>query len=113
MVENDDIKGILGYVTEPVRNEVVSVPNTSTQLCEQRLYVNKRKVLFIRNISTNANEVVTVHLGAEPAVAGTGIVLLQNESFTDSTSEGYECFQGVVNAICAVAGPASISIMER
>ena len=113
MGNDENIKGILGYITEPVRNEVVSVPNTSTQLCEQRLAVNKRKVLFIRNTSTNANEVVTVHLGAEAAVAGTGIILQQNESFTDSTSEGYECFQGVVNAICAVAGPASVSIVER
>jgi len=104
--------GILGYVTEPVRNEIVSVGATSVQLCEQRLQQNKRKVLLVRNTSIAANQIITVNLGANPAVAGAGIVLNQNESFTDSTSEGYEAFQGSIQAICAVAG-GQVTIMER
>jgi hypothetical protein len=79
----------------------------------QRTSPNPRRTILVRNSSVNVNEIITVHLGNAPAVAGAGIVLKPEGSFSDSTSEGYECFQGVITAICAVAGPGSLSIMER
>jgi len=108
----EDVKGILGFITEPVRNEVVSVGATSVIVSQQRVGLLPRKVYWIRNISDAAAKIITVNLGNNPAVANTGVVLNQNESFMDSTGEGYECFQGIITAICAVAG-GQLALMER
>ena len=112
MVDNEDIKGILGYVTEPVRNEVVAVGVTSVMVSQQRIGLQPRKFYWIRNTSTLATQIITINLGNNPAVAGTGIVLNQNESFMDSTGEGYQCFQGIITGISAVAG-GQIAMVER
>lgn len=104
--------GILGYTTEPVRNEILAVGVTSVQVMPQRLSMNKRKVILVRNTSDDATKIITVNLGANPAVASKGIVLRQNESFMDSSETGYECFQGIITAICAAAA-GQLSIVER
>lgn len=111
--QTDQPPGILAYATEPTRNTTVSVPNSNTEVCEKRNNTNPRKVIVIRNTSTNANEVITINLGNDQAVANSGIVLKPNESFADSSETGYECFQGQITGICAVAGPGQLSIFER
>ena len=97
---------------EPCRNEIVAVGVSSSVIAESRNVVNPRKVLIVRNTSDDATKVITVHFGQGLAVANAGIVLKQNESFSDCSETGYESHQGVVTAISAVAA-AQLSIMER
>jgi len=106
------IDGEIGFIQEPARNETLAVGVTSVIVSEARTQQNPRKVLIVRNTSGAANQIITINLGANPAVADKGIVLRQSESFADSSETGYECFQGVITAISAVAA-SQLSIMER
>jgi len=99
-------------IQEPVRNGSVAVGLTNVTVCDARNGHNPRKALMIRNISTNANDVITINLGMQTATANTGIVLRQYESFTDSTDINYECFQGTISGICATANGV-LAIFER
>ena len=103
---------ILGFAQEPTRNEKVSVSTTSKVVSEARNLQNKRKNIIIRNTSPNATDIITVTLGYSQSVAEAGIVLKQNESFSDSSETGYECYQGVITSICATA-TGQLSIYER
>ena len=107
---------IFFQLQEPVRNDVVTVSNTSVRLAETRNEATKRKVILVRNTvdpTVNPTYIVTVHLGQNVAVAGYGIVLKPGESFYDVSGEGYECYQGVITCINAVAGNATLAVMER
>lgn len=104
--------GIYQQLQEAVRNDAVAVPASSTLLTYARNRDNKRKMIMIRNISTNVLDVITINLGLQSATANTGIRLNKDESFVDSTSEGYECFQGEITAICATAN-GNVMILER
>lgn len=98
---------------EPTRNEKVAVGTTSKVISETRTGGNiKRRNITVRNTSPNAVDIITVNLGFSPAVAEAGIVLRQNESFSDSSETGYECYQGVITAICDTAN-GQLSIFER
>lgn len=98
---------------EPTRNETIDVGTTSTIVSETRTGGKiKRRNITIRNISTNAADIITINLGYSNAVANAGIVLRQNESFTDSSETGYECYQGVISGICATAN-GKLAIYER
>lgn len=112
---DNDIKGILGYVTEPSRNVTLTTTTTSSQVAEQRIRLQPRKLIVIRNLAdptTNPTHVISFALGNTPAVSNQGIVLKPSESFTDVNSEGYECWQGSIQAISA-AGSPQIAIFER
>lgn len=98
--------------TEPARNESVTVGTSSVIIAEQRVQPNKRKSITVRNISSDATMVITVNMGYQSAVANTGLVLKQYESFTDASDSGYDCFQDQISAICAVAG-GTLAIFER
>jgi len=113
MTESEKEGQLFFQLQEPVRNEKVAVANTSKVIAEARNSLNKRKFILIRNTSTNANEVITCHMGQNVAQDNIGIVLRQYESFMDSNETGYECHQGVITGICAVAGPGQLSITER
>lgn len=90
------------------RQELVSVGTASVRAADNV----PRRVLFIRNSSTGA-QIITISLsGAGPAVANVGIPLSPGDSFVDSDTEGYQCYQGVVNAISSIAG-GQISVYER
>lgn len=95
------------------RNSLISVTTTSRILCDQRFPTIPRKVLYVRNSGT-AGELVTVHFGKDSAaVLNTGITLKNGESYVESNSEGFECWQGQVSAISDAAGGVSVSLMER
>jgi hypothetical protein len=104
--------GIFSPIQEPSRNEAITVNTTSTTISDARNEANPRKVILLRNNSNDSSKIITVFFGATPAVANAGIVLRQYESVTDSSEAGYQCWQGTVNAICAVVG-GSLAIMER
>jgi len=115
VLPESDVKGILGFVTEPARNETQTLSTTSATIAEQRIALQPRKLIVVRNLAdpvTDPTNVVTVNMGGSPAVANEGIVLRAGESFADSTSEGYQAWQGVITAIAA-AGTPTISIFER
>lgn len=99
---------------EPTRNETVNVGASSTVISRAKYYQTQgaRKVIIVRNISANAASIITVNLGANAAVAEAGIVLRQYESFTDSTGDNYECYQGEITAICVDAN-GKVAIFER
>jgi len=105
---------VLTFLQDQARNDNVTVGTSSTRIAEARQGSGsgqKRRVIVVRNIST-AGQTVTVSLGLSQASANNGIVLKQNESFTDSSEAGYDCFQGTINAISDAAG-ATLAIMER
>lgn len=96
---------------KPTRNERVTVGTSSIQICGPRSNTNKRDVLLVRNISGNGNR-VSVLLGNNPAVANTGIILEDGESFSDTSEQVYECWQGPIQAISSAVA-ATLSIFER
>ncbi len=107
------VTGISGGLQERTRNESDTVSTTSKVLATPRNTLPKRKVLTIRNTSPNSADTITISFGdTGQAVSGEGVVLKQNESFVDATSEGYEAFQGQVNAICDTVN-GTVSIFER
>lgn len=110
----DDAKGILGYITEPTRNETKTITTASQSIAEQRLGLNPRKVIIVRNVSSSATCVLWVLYGGTPAVVGTGIQLKQGESFVDATDAGYPCWQGPLQVISnEVAAANNITMVER
>lgn len=102
----------ISYFQDPARNDKVAVGVSSTIIAEARNEANPRKTILIRNTSDDPTKIITVALGLTQASAENGIVLKQNESFSDSSETGYVCFQGTITAICAVAD-GQLSIMER
>jgi hypothetical protein len=97
----------------PTRNETVSVGVTSVLVAKPRNQSpNRRNVILVRNTSTSATAVITIHTGEGAAVANEGIVLKQNESFYEAMDAGFEPFQGAYTAISNEAG-AQLSVFER
>jgi len=100
-------------MSDNVRNERVLVGTTSTTIA--RLGDSKfspRTAILIRNNSPNAADIITLNIGADVAVSGSGLVLNKGETWTDSNSEGYQCYQGVIQAICDTADGV-LAVMER
>jgi hypothetical protein len=104
--------GTYSQSQEPTRNEKVLVGTSSTIISFARQGLQPRKNIIIRNISTNALDIITINLGFNQAVADAGVVLKQNESFSDSSETGYDCYQGVISAICDTANGV-LAIYER
>jgi len=103
---------LIGFAQESARNETITVGTSNTILSDVRNLQNLRKNILLRNTSTSATAVITLNLGYNQAVAGAGIVLKQNESFSDSSETGYEAYQGVITGICNEAG-GKLAIYER
>jgi hypothetical protein len=106
---------IYSFVQEASRNDQMTVTNTSIEIANARQFAEMpRKVITVRNVADDPTKIITVNLGANPAVAGKGIVLRQYESFTDAADGQYQPWQGTITAICAVASvTADLSIFER
>ncbi len=104
--------GTYSPIQEESRNEQIGVTTTSSVVCFARQGLKRRQNLLIRNTSTNAADIITVNMGFGAAVANKGIVLRQNESFSDCNNANYECWQGSITAICATAN-GLLSIFER
>lgn len=97
---------------EPTRNESVSVGTSSVVVSTARQGGEERKALVIRNSSPNAADIITLNLGANQATAGAGIILRQNDTYTESTDGGFRCWQGTITGICATAN-GTLSVFER
>ena len=95
---------------EMARNTVVSVPNTATQLSDNKF--GRRSSILIRNL----DPVLTVNVffsDTEVAVAGRSITLYPREYVVESAGDNYTCWQGAITAIASAAGPASVSVFEK
>ena len=66
-------------MAEFVRNEALAVIATSREIAEDLEGRGGRKNIVIRNNSPNAADIITIALGRNLAVAGSGIVLKQGE----------------------------------
>ena len=99
-------------MAERVRNEQVSVTTSSSNIASLGEGTSRRTAIVLTNVSNNVADVISVALGGKAAVAGEGVILAKGASFTDSDSEGYQCYQGNIQAICATAN-GLLAIMER
>ncbi len=98
---------------QAVRNETVAVTTASREIAsDMESLKSKRSDLVIRNISTNAADIITIALGNVAAVANAGIVLRQQETLAISTDISNPCWQGAIQAICATIN-GNLSIMEK
>jgi hypothetical protein len=95
-----------------VRQERVDVTTTSSVVAAQQILPSKRKVLYLRNTSTNAADIITLSFEGQAAEANKGIVLKQNDQYVETTSEGFECWQGNITAICETAN-GKLTVLER
>jgi hypothetical protein len=92
---------------EATRNEAITVGATSQQVANS----SNRQAIYFRNDSAAA-QVITLNFGGQPAIANAGIVLSVGQFISDSDSEGYACYKGIVTAIASAAG-AVLSVFER
>jgi len=99
-------------IQQPTRNDSVAVTTSNTIVAYTRNGLLPRRVITLRNISTNAADTITVNFGNQQTTNNTGIVLRQYESVTDSSESGYECWQGTISAKCATAN-GTLSVFER
>lgn len=87
-----------------------AVSTSDTEILQTRLGRRRRSALIIT--PTTSGVVVYISFGDRPAVATTGIVVLQNQPMQDTDSgDTYKCWQGAVHAIASGAG--NVSIMEK
>jgi hypothetical protein len=96
----------------PTRNEKVAQGLTSAVVCQARQEATKRTTFIIRNVSSADADVITLGLGFRSVVAENGIVLKKGEHYSESTDNGFQCWQGEISAICATAN-GQLSIFER
>jgi len=94
------------------RNELIAVGTSAVVIADSRAESVPRKALYVRNSSTGGQDVTVLPSNARSAVALYGIVLKPGESWVDSTSEGYKCWQGSVSAIASAAG-GQVSVFEE
>jgi hypothetical protein len=105
--------GLFSPLQQPSRNDNITIATSSTKISDSRNQDNPRTVITCRNISSNANDIITVNLGNNPAVANNGIVLRQYESFTDADDGQYKCWQGSITAISVTGTASNLSVFER
>lgn len=86
----------------------VSVSATSTTVSTSRLNLPRRTSFFL--VPLTAGVTVTVTKGDGAAVANAGIVLIQNQAYLESDSEGFLCWQGAIQAIAS--GNGSVAVVE-
>lgn len=95
---------------DKARNATLTVGNTQS-IVSLRPYTGRR-MFYAKNISTGG-QVITLRFGDESAAtAGEGVVLDVGEFISDSSSEGYQCFQGTILGIASAAG-GTLTVMER
>lgn len=95
--------GTLGSFTY---TDSVTVDGTS-----KTILTDQKRVLYTVINTSTGGQLITLNLG-KVAVSGAGIVLSPGQSWVDSNSEGYECYQGPIQAIASGAG-GTIGIMAR
>jgi len=97
-------------IPQPIaRNGSVTVSTASTLACAIVQGQYKRTMVIITNTSSTAN--VTLTLGKNAAVAGSGIRLPPNANWWQSSDSGLTCWQDEIQAIADAAG--TIAVVEQ
>lgn len=94
--------------TEISMQKIVAVGLTPVLISGKR----RRKSIYLRNVGTDGSRISVSFSNSDTPADGSGIVINQNEFIIDSNSEGYECWNGDIKAICSTAN-GSLSVMER
>lgn len=98
-------------MTSETGADLITVNNTS-QTILPNAELSGRKLFSIRNSSTGA-QVITIYPANNRSVTAlSGIVLSVGQTYVESNSEGFECWQGQVQAIASAIG-GQVSIFER
>ena len=92
------------------RNDQLTIGTTNVNVSKAP-HGNKRKSIMLTNTSAGA-QVITIGKGDIGATAGRGLILAVGQSYIESTSEGFQCYQGPIQGISDVAG-ALLSIQEE
>jgi len=96
---------------DQTNNSNITVGTTAVNISPRKT-VSARRSISIRNSSTGGQVLSVCFSDTENAVANNGFVLSAGQAVIDSSSEGYECWQGNVSVISSAAG-AVCSIFER
>lgn len=91
------------------RNAAVSVSGTSTELCATRLGRSRRVALVLTPLT--AGVTVSISFGDQAAILNQGMILNQSQPYAEADSEGFNCWQGAIQAIASGAG--SVAVLER
>lgn len=94
-----------------VRNEDVAGGTTSFNIALPRPETDPRVTLYIFNASTGG-QTAYISQGLPATSTSGGFVLAPNAFLIDSSSEGYICYQGALNAIFDAAG-GTLKVVER
>jgi hypothetical protein len=95
------------------RNDSITVGTTSVQVSERRASPpDERKIFVYRNDSPNAADKITLSFGKNAAILSKGKILSQGQEYGEADSEGFKCWKGPLQAICATA-TGVLAIMER
>lgn len=105
--------GTIGGLQEETRSENILVSTTSIEVASPRTTESKRKIIYIRNVSLNAADILSLGFGdRQGAIINTGIQLRQNETYIESIQSGFEPYQGRIQIICATVNGV-IALFER
>ena len=96
-------------MTQHTVNTTATLSTTSVEILAQVTGAKKRTGFIITSLATGS-EKATIAKGNVAAIANNGIVLLPSLSYYESNSEGYECWQGPVQAVADSA--MTVSIVE-
>ena len=100
-------------MTSGTRNESLAVGTTSLEVADDLLGRSGGRIsIFIRNVSLNAVDIITLTLGTPASVPGAGFVLKPGDFFLDSNDSGYKCWQGTIQGACVTANGV-LAIAER
>lgn len=91
-------------------SDVKTISTSSSQIIDplNGTSFKRTQVIFI---NTSASAIITLNKGDSPAIAGSGIILQPNGSYSESSDSAFKCWQGAWQAIGNGAG--TLSIVEQ
>jgi hypothetical protein len=98
----------MGLEQNYARNVSLTVGVTEVNISPKK----ERKSIYIRNTSTSAQIITLAFDNINAVTAGVGVVLAPGEYITESTTEGYNAWNGDIKAIANAAG-GTVAIMEQ
>lgn len=98
-------------MTSSTGADLISVDDTSKEILSTAEIVG-RKMYSIRNSSTGAQVITIFPANNQKAVSLKGIILSPGQAYQEANGEGFECWQGAIQAISSVAG-GQVSVFER
>lgn len=90
--------------------DLVAVGTSSVKIIE-KAQAEERQQLVVRNSSTGGQVITLFPANNQVAVANKGIVLSVGQAWVEANSEGFECWQGEIQAISnSASGQVSLFV---